>query len=96
MSELFLTDKELKDLTGISRTQREKTEGMYKRMLAWIEKDGRKLGIPPVCNARGRPLVVRARLQGDNAGKDVAIERPYIPAALRDKRGHHGPQTHTS
>ncbi len=59
---LFLTQEELDELTGIRRGRTEGRQKLtkFQRQIAFL----RGLALPFVINAAGRPVVVRAVLEG--------------------------------
>jgi|GEM_PF-416519 len=72
---LFLTPEETDELTGILTGKRVAGQSMTKLQLqvAWL----RRVGIPFTENARGRPIIARAAIEG----------RLSQPAPLPERRG---------
>ncbi|MBN4665394.1 DUF4224 domain-containing protein [Pandoraea nosoerga] len=65
MSDTFLTEKEVAELTGIraGRNKRSREE----LQVAWL----RTAGIPFWANARGRPIVARVAIEGRARGEEA-------------------------
>lgn len=79
-SEIFLTDKEIAFLTGIKIGRAGKRRG--ERQAEAL----RKMGVPHYVNAVGRPVVVRAVLEGRAAPK-AAPPPSWEPAVMTKMRG---------
>ncbi|WP_082742022.1 DUF4224 domain-containing protein [Burkholderia sp. MSMB1072] len=74
-SDLFLTSEEVAELTGVRIGRRGKSR--EELQVAWL----RTSGIPFWVNARGRPIIARARITGQPT---ESPPRPkWQPAALR-------------
>lgn len=74
MSDTFLTEEEVAELTGIRTGRRGKTREQLQ--VEWL----RTSGIPFWANARGRPIIARAAIEGK-----ASVEQPRkktVPAAL--------------
>lgn len=73
-SDLFLTAEEVAELTGIRTGRRGKSR--EELQVAWL----RTSGIPFWVNARGRPIIARARITGRPA--EPPPRPKWQPAAL--------------
>lgn len=82
MSDTFLSPQEIEELTGVKTG---KTIGGKKRTREELQIDWlRASGIPFWSNARGRPIVARAAIEGRKAAEVAAAEprKKWQPAAL--------------
>lgn len=82
MSDTFLSPQEIEELTGVKTG---KTIGGKKRTREELQIDWlRASGIPFWSNARGRPIVARAAIEGRKATEVAAAEprKKWQPAAL--------------
>ena len=82
MSDTFLSPQEIEELTGVKTG---KTIGGKKRTREELQIDWlRASGIPFWSNARGRPIVARAAIEGRKAAEIAAAEprKKWQPAAL--------------
>ena len=82
MSDTFLSPQEIEELTGVKIG---KTIGGKKRTREELQIDWlRASGIPFWSNARGRPIVARAAIEGRKAAEVAAAEprKRWQPAAL--------------
>jgi hypothetical protein len=82
MSDTFLSPQEIEELTGVKTG---KTVGGKKRTREELQIDWlRASGIPFWSNARGRPIVARAAIEGRKAAEVAAAEprKKWQPAAL--------------
>ncbi len=82
VSETFLSPAEIEELTGVKTG---KTIGGRKRTREELQIDWlRASGIPFWSNARGRPIVARAAIEGRRAAEVAAAEpkKKWQPSAL--------------
>lgn len=77
MSEMFLTLEEVAELTGIGTGRRGKTREQLQ--VEWL----RTSGIPFWVNARGRPIIARAAINGPQQKQEPPREK-WQPKVLRD------------
>lgn len=75
MSDTFLTAEEVGELTGVLMGRRGKTREQLQ--VEWL----RTSGIPFWTNARGRPIIARAAIEGRRKDED-APRKKYQPKAL--------------
>ncbi|MFP3638092.1 DUF4224 domain-containing protein [Paraburkholderia sp. SIMBA_054] len=78
MSETFLTEEEVGELTGILTGRRGKRR--EELQAEWL----RSVGIPFWVNARGRPIIPRTAIEG----RPTTAEPPkkkWVPKALREQ-----------
>lgn len=68
MSDTFLSPKEIEELTGVKTGRNKRTR--EELQIAWL----RAAGIPFWENARGRPIVARAAIEGRRAAEVAAAE----------------------
>jgi hypothetical protein len=78
MSELFLTEEEVAELTGIKTGRRGKRR--EELQAEWM----RTSGIPFWVNARGRPIIARAYFTGPHS--EPMPRRKSVPQALTDQQ----------
>jgi len=80
VSQTFLAAEEISELTGI-RTGK---DGKSREQLQSVAL--KKMHIPHYVNARGRPIVARAIIEGggpsSSRGQPHALPCPHVPAAL--------------
>ena len=76
MSDLFLSDTDLKSLTGLARGRDGK--GMYDMQAEWL----RNQGIPFFQNARNRPIVAREHILGKPSATAMPPKKKWEPKAL--------------
>lgn len=70
MNELFLTEAEVKTLTGRS------WHGLQTK---WLDSEGMKRGIRYYLNASGRPVVIRSSVEGLKQRKEDKPIKEYTP-----------------
>lgn len=75
MSDTFLTAEEVGELTGIRMGRSGKTREQLQ--VDWL----RTSGIPFWTNARGRPIIARAAIEGKQKNEDPPRKK-YQPRAL--------------
>ena len=78
MSDTFLSPKEIEELTGVKTGRNKRTREQLQ--IEWL----RASGIPFWENARGRPIVARAAIEGRRAAEVAAAEpkKKWQPPAL--------------
>ncbi|WP_322742799.1 DUF4224 domain-containing protein [Alcaligenes faecalis] len=79
-ADVFLTPAEVAELTGINKGKRISGHLLHREQLQvqWL----RTSGIPFFENARGRPIVARAAIEGRTAGGDPKPVRAWQPSVL--------------
>jgi hypothetical protein len=75
MSDTFLTQEEVAELTGVRTGRRGKTR--EERQIDWL----RTSGIPFWANARGRPIIPRAAIEGRQQ-TDEPVRKKWKPKVL--------------
>ncbi|WP_104656570.1 DUF4224 domain-containing protein [Ralstonia insidiosa] len=82
MSDTFLSPQEIEELTGVKtgKTVSGKKRTREELQIDWL----RMSGIPFWPNARGRPIVARAAIEGRKAAEVAAVEpkKKWQPATL--------------
>ena len=78
MSDTFLSPQEIEELTGVKTGRNKRTREQLQ--IEWL----RASGIPFWENARGRPIVARAAIEGRRAAEVAAAEpkKKWQPHAL--------------
>jgi len=78
MSDTFLSPQEIEELTGVKTGRNKRTREQLQ--IEWL----RASGIPFWENARGRPIVARAAIEGRRAAEVAAAEpkKKWQPPAL--------------
>ena len=78
MSDTFLSPQEIEELTGVKTGRNKRTREQLQ--IEWL----RASGIPFWENARGRPIVARAAIEGRRAAEVAATEpkKKWQPPAL--------------
>ena len=78
MSDTFLSPQEIEELTGVKTGRNKRTREQLQ--IEWL----RASGIPFWENARGRPIIARAAIEGRRAAEVAAAEpkKKWQPPAL--------------
>lgn len=76
MSDTFLTEKEVAELSGVRAGRQGKTREALQ--VEWL----RTAGIPFWTNARGRPIIARASIEGRGPAKAEPERKKWQPPTL--------------
>ncbi len=88
MNEVFLTEVQVDELTGIRRGKTLEAGTAYARKASKYERQEAYLkeqGLVFFMNARGRPIVARAAVEGRSEEVKVKSWQPKLAGQLNDK-----------